>query len=192
LQIKDSPRSHEAHEGKPKILRVLRGFVVKTNQGAWMRFRVHLAIVVIMLGGLANAEEPLGSQKAPAPYTPGLGDFMTAYVQPHHVKLGLAGREKNWKLAEYEADELKETFEDVTSYQGDWNKLPVAKLVETNITPALAAVADAVKHQSAPDFAKAFAKLSAACNACHQATDHSFIVIKPPAASSFPDQEFKP
>jgi hypothetical protein len=40
------------------------------------------------------------------PYAPGLGDFMTAYVQPHHIKLWLAGNVGNWKLAAYEADEL--------------------------------------------------------------------------------------
>jgi len=157
-----------------------------------MRGILWAVIIATGLAVPAEAEEPVAAQKAPEAYAPGLGDFMTAYVQPHHVKLGLAGREKNWKLAEYEADELKETFEDVTTYQGDWNKLPIAKLVEANIIPALAAVADAIKQQSAGEFAKAYARLSAACNACHQATDHGFVVIKSPAASSFPDQEFKP
>ena len=29
--------------------------------------------------------------KSTAPYHPGLGDLMTAFVQPRHIKLGLAG-----------------------------------------------------------------------------------------------------
>src|ERR1700678_879869 len=71
-----------------------------------------------------------GDPKAAAPakstatvveaYAPGLGDFMTAYVQPHHIKLWLAGNGGNWKLAAYEADELTETFEDITTYQATW------------------------------------------------------------------------
>ena len=32
----------------------------------------------------------------PPTYRPGLGDLMTMTVQPRHIKLGLAGREKNW------------------------------------------------------------------------------------------------
>ena len=37
--------------------------------------------------------------KPPEPYVPGLGDFMTAAVQPHHIKVGLAGHAANWPLA---------------------------------------------------------------------------------------------
>lgn len=130
--------------------------------------------------------------KGPEPYVPGLGEFMTAYVQPHHIKLGLAGREKNWPLAAYEANELRETFEDVATYQGKWHDLPITKLVETNMEPALKAVDSAIEAKDADGFGKAFAKLSTACNACHKATDHGFIVVKPPSADSFPDQQFRP
>ena len=42
-----------------------------------------------------------------------LGDLMTAFVQPRHIKLGLAGNEQDWLYAAYELDQLRETFADV-------------------------------------------------------------------------------
>jgi hypothetical protein len=35
---------------------------------------------------------------------------MTALVQPHHIKLGLAENEQNWIYAANEVDQLGETF----------------------------------------------------------------------------------
>ncbi len=46
--------------------------------------------------------------EAPPPYRPGLGDLMTMTVQPRHIKLALAGREKNWVYAAYELHQLDE------------------------------------------------------------------------------------
>jgi hypothetical protein len=34
---------------------------------------------------------------------------MTAFVQPRHIKLGLAGSERNWSYAAYELDQLRGT-----------------------------------------------------------------------------------
>src|ERR1700687_4124690 len=52
--------------------------------------------------------------KSASPYHPGLGDLMTAFVQPRHIKLGLAGSEQNWPYAAYELAELRESFGDVS------------------------------------------------------------------------------
>ena len=150
------------------------------------------SVSVALLTDPAFAQEKAGSAKAPEPYAPGLGDFMTAYVQPHHIKLWLAGHADNWPLAEYEADELKESFEDVTTYQGNWHELPIAKLIAANIDPALSAVDDAIKARSGPKFTTAFERMTVACNNCHKTTDHAFLVVKVPKASDFPDQEFAP
>jgi len=142
-----------------------------------------LALAGAMLAASAAAETP-------EPYVPGLGDFMTAYVQPHHVKLWLSGSARNWPLARYEADELSETFEDVVSYQGKWHDLPVASLVKDNIDPALAELGKAIDAKDEVAFRAAYLKLNGACNACHQAADHGFIVIQSPIANAYPDQNF--
>ena len=39
--------------------------------------------------------------------------LVTAFVQPRHIRLGLAGNEQNWLYAAYELDQLRETFADV-------------------------------------------------------------------------------
>ncbi len=45
-------------------------------------------------------------------YKPGLGEFMMG-IQVHHAKIWFAGKNQNWKLADFEIGEIKETLEDV-------------------------------------------------------------------------------
>src|SRR5882724_11161535 len=92
-----------------------------------------VALSLALLASVALAEDA----KKPEPYVPGLGEFMTSAVQPHHIKIWLAGHAGNWPLAEYEAKELRETFEDIATYQGVWNDFPIAKLAEANVIPPL-------------------------------------------------------
>ena len=154
-----------------------------------------LRLAALVVGGLAtgttSAEPPQATAPLVEPYVPGLGDFMTGYVQPHHIKLWFAGRATNWKLAAYEADELVETFDDVTTYRASWNEVPVAQLVESVLRPALQEVIAAIADRSAPRFKVAYGRRTAACNACHRAVDHDFLVIKAPIANPFPDQDFR-
>lgn len=154
-------------------------------------FGIALAAYLGLSTAMARAEEP-AAQKAPEPYAPGLGDFMTAYVQPHHIKVWLAGSAKNWPLAEYEAKELRETFEDVTTYQAVWNNFPIAKLVKSNLLPPLGDLDQAIKDRSPGNFRKAYDRVTAACDSCHRATGNSFLVIRTPSGQDFPDQDFRP
>jgi hypothetical protein len=55
----------------------------------------------------------VGVVTAQQPHPAAVGDLMTAFVQPRHIKLGLAGREDNWPYAAYELDQLRETFADL-------------------------------------------------------------------------------
>jgi hypothetical protein len=142
-------------------------------------------------GAIAADTKPTASPAAaPSPYEPGLGDFMTAYVQPHHAKLWFAGSAGNWVLATYEADELSETFDDIVSYQGILKDKPVARLVGTLIKPAMTKVDAAIAAKDRAAFNTAYTALTAACNACHTATQHGFIRIKIPVNNPFGDQEF--
>jgi cytochrome c556 len=137
----------------------------------------------------ASAED---ATKPPEPYVPGLGEFMTSGVQPHHIKIWLAGHAANWPLAEYEAKELRETFEDISTFQGSWNNFPIAKLAETNLNPPLDALDKAIKAKDSAGFKTAYDQVSAACNACHQATGNEFVSIRTPSGQDFPDQNFQP
>jgi len=72
----------------------------------------------------------VGAQPAKEPYAPGLGEFMAA-TQLRHAKLWFAGQAKNWDLAGYEVDEIKEGLEDAAK------QFPTpGQRVEVNMTAA--------------------------------------------------------
>ena len=150
-----------------------------------------LVIVAVIVAGATELAPP-STFAAPdvEPYVPGLGDFMTAYVQPHHIKLWLAGSAGNWQLAAYEANELGETFEDISTYQATWKNVPVTQLVKVIIEPALAKVEAAIADKNVGAFKTAYGTLTAACNSCHKAARHDFLEIIVPTADPFSDQHF--
>ncbi|HTZ36755.1 MAG TPA: hypothetical protein VMB84_12060 [Stellaceae bacterium] len=175
-----------------------------------------IALFVALLPGLSPA---LAQQKAPmpgmagkampgmempgmemhevlskAPYHPGLGELMTAFVQPRHIKLGLAGAARNWAYAAYELGELRETFDDVGKLVVKHGNLEIAPASAATVAPAMDALEKAIKAKDAAGFATAYGDLTAACNACHKSADHPMIVIKVPdvAGTAFPDQDFAP
>jgi cytochrome c556 len=159
-----------------------------------MTRNVALSVVLLsmLLAGAAGAGVAADGAPAAQPeaYAPGLGDFMTAYVQPHHIKLWLAGNSGDWKLAAYEADELGETFDDITTYQATWKTVPVAKLVKAIIEPSLKKVDAAIAAKNAAAFKTAYRELTAGCNSCHMSASHDFLEIKVPTANPFSDQTF--
>src|SRR5271154_1811941 len=132
--------------------------------------------------------------KSAAPYHPGLGELMTAFVQPRHIKLGLAGEAQNWDYAAYELGELRETFEDVGKLVPKHGTLAIAPAIASTVTPAMAALDAAIKAKDPAAFTKAYADLTESCNACHRSADHPMIVIQVPNVSgtAFPDQDFRP
>jgi len=58
----------------------------------------------------AQTAAPTTAVLAQPEYHPSLGDLMTMAVQPRHLKLGIAGKEKNWAYAKYELSELRNAF----------------------------------------------------------------------------------
>jgi hypothetical protein len=54
--------------------------------------------------------------------------LMTAFVQPRHIKLGLAGNEQNWPYAAYELEQLRETFGDVAEIMPKYRDLSIPDL----------------------------------------------------------------
>lgn len=130
--------------------------------------------------------------KSAAPYQPGLGDLMTAFIQPRHIKLGLAGSAGNWVYAAYALSELHETFERVATLVPKHGNLMISDAIAATVAQPMVALDAAIKARDNAAFAKAYADLTASCNACHQSADHAAIVIQVPNASGFPDQDFRP
>jgi hypothetical protein len=128
------------------------------------------------------------------PYHPGLGELMTAFVQPRHIKLGLAGAAQNWDYAAYELGELRETFDDVGKLILKHGKLDIPQAIAATMAQPMEALDAAIKSKDQAAFTQAYADLTASCNACHQSADHPIIVIKVPTVTgtAFPDQDFSP
>jgi hypothetical protein len=134
----------------------------------------------------------MSETRSAAPYHPGLGELMTAFVQPRHIKLGLAGSERNWPYAAYELGELAETFDDVAKLVPIHDNLPIPEMIASTVKQPMAALDAAIKARDAAAFTEAYADLTASCNACHQSANHPMIVIRVPTVSPFPDQDFRP
>jgi hypothetical protein len=128
----------------------------------------------------------------PQAYRPGLGDLMTMTVQPRHIKLGLAGQQRNWPYAKYELHELEESFERVVRVWPKYKGLPLGGMLDAMTKGPMAALSKAIADRDAEQFALAYGHLTEGCNACHQAANVGLVVIKVPDASSFPNQDFKP
>jgi hypothetical protein len=107
----------------------------------------------------ADSPDKGGTQAAG--YTPGLGDLMTASVQPRHTKLGLAGQAGNWAYASYEFGELKEALDEVANLLPTWEGKPIAtRLYPIAAKPSHMLYA-AIQAEDEPAFDKACAGLTA-------------------------------
>jgi hypothetical protein len=145
-----------------------------------------------LLAGLAIVVAPRAVTSEPAkPYEPGLVEFMM-YVQIHHTKLWLAGSARNWDLADYQVDELKELLEDIAKSIPVYKEVPVGKMIEATAMAPIGDIEAAIKARDGKAFASAFDKLTAACNSCHEAANRGFIVVQRPTTSPFPNQSFAP
>jgi hypothetical protein len=129
---------------------------------------------------------------ATAQHAAALGDLMTAFVQPRHIKIGLAGAERNWPYAAYELDQLRETLADVAEILPKYRDLSIPDTIIATVKDPLAALDRAIKAEDSNQFTTAYGRLTAACNACHRSYDRGAIVIQPATVAAFPDQDFRP
>ena len=156
-----------------------------------------LALVLVALlavpSGSSFAQSQFGDPNAqPAPFNPQMAALMGMLIQPRHAKLGLAGAAENWPLANYSLRELRQGFAVTSRAVPRWKGLPVPDLFDAAVDRPLKLIEAAVKLQYKAQFDEAFGKLTEGCNACHATTEHPYIVIKAPAASAFPNQDFEP
>jgi hypothetical protein len=118
-------------------------------------------------------------------YIPGLGEFMSG-IQVHHEKLWFAGTAQNWKLANFEIDEIREALDDIQRFCTDRPEIASIPM----ILPPMDSISKAVAKQDLPRFKSAFVLLTGTCNNCHRATKHEFNVIQIPTTPPFSNQVF--
>lgn len=115
-------------------------------------------------------------------YRPELGHQMLD-LQIRHARLWFAGKAKNWILAAFELQELKEAFEAVIEQNPDDANFQPERLAD--ILPAMTnapvrTLRDAIDHGDKAKFEAAFDGLSAACTGCHRAAGIPFLIIQRP------------
>ena len=104
----------------------------------------------------------------------------------------IPGRVTNWPLAAYELDLIQQSFDAAARFYPVFKGVPVAELVKQESAPPIADLRRAIDAKSSDGSAKAFVRLTEACNGCHRAAGVGFIVIRTPAASPFSNQLFPP
>jgi hypothetical protein len=87
---------------------------------------------------------------------------------------------RNWDLADYQIDELKEGLEDVVKHFPVYKEMPVGQMIGTTIMTPIAEVEKAIKARDRGKFVSTFDKLTDTCNTCHQSANRAFIVVRAP------------
>ena len=150
-----------------------------------------MKLAVLAAAAVALALPLAASAEQQKPFTPGLGEIMTLQ-QMRHLKLWFAGRSGNWDLADYELDELKEGFEDIGTYFPTKDGVPTGPMAAAIVEKEVAELDKAIKAKNAKGFVAAFDRLTASCNACHQASKKEFIVVQRPTGNPYANQSFAP
>jgi|HubBroStandDraft_1064217.scaffolds.fasta_scaffold684404_1 hypothetical protein len=147
------------------------------------------AVIAALAAALSSPA--LADDQSHAPYAPRLNSIMIG-IQLGHFKLWYAGIVRNWDLANYELTLIKTAFEDGKKY---YPNLPMADM--STLTQPADELGDAIKAKDGAKFTKAFERLTAECNTCHQAAGLGFIVIRTPRlspieTSPLSDEAFSP
>ena len=143
----------------------------------------------------APAAPPSGGGLQILDFKPAFDDLMTMLVQPRHIKLWLAAQQQNWQLAGFELNEMGSALRRVGQTIPKYRNISVDATVGSMFAPKIQAVAGAITAKNIGQFNSAYAELTNACNLCHEALEHPFLVIKVPdasAANAFSDQDFRP
>ncbi len=165
-----------------------------------MRYRtIGIVLAAALLPLAVKAQGPTSPAKdapkearkdVPKTYVPGLEQFMNLILIEHN-KLWFAGKSRNWPLAEYQLGEIKEIMGDVQDFVPTFRNLPLADMLDAVITKEIATLEKAIGGKDYKAFSVGYDKLTAACNACHQGTENSFVVIKRPTQPAFTNQDYR-
>jgi hypothetical protein len=115
-----------------------------------------------------------------------------AATQLRHAKLWFAGKNRNWELAAYEVDEIKEGLQDAAKFHATADGIPVAEMIKTILDPRLERIEKAVDAKNSAQFASAFDALTDGCNSCHTKAGKPFIRIQRPSEAPLSNQNFAP
>jgi hypothetical protein len=122
---------------------------------------------------------------------PGVGEIMSA-IQLHFGKLFYAARARNWKLASFEVDEVKENLDKAAVLRPEENGTRLGGVVDAFEQTQLAALSAAIGKRDSVSFGRSYDEALEVCNSCHRATGRPFIVITKPTGAPVPNQQWVP
>lgn len=113
-------------------------------------------------------------------------------MQTHAGKLHFAAEANNWPLTNFYLHELEEAMEEIEAAHIVEDGHKVSEMAGRFLKPPLEGMEAAAKASDAKDFGLQYDTLVTACNGCHKATEHGFIVIQRPSAPIWTHQRFTP
>ncbi len=160
-----------------------------------LRYRSVVLFFSMLIGACTQTDKTLQLQskidelerKVDAAYKPGFGEFMSE-IQVHHEKLWFAGKNENWRLADFEIHEIMESLQGIQLYAAEREESK--KVVILN--PAIDSLNHAIEQKDTAQFNRSFILLTNTCNNCHTAVDYDFNMVKIPETPPFSNQVFKP
>lgn len=113
-----------------------------------------------------------------------------AWLQRWTMKLGYSIAAKNDRLADLYMHELEETVEAIVEEIPEYEGLKIALATGVILKPELEPLAEKIDRADWPGATEHYARLIDACNRCHAATQHEFIVITVPEGEPPFNQRF--
>jgi cytochrome c553 len=148
------------------------------------------ALAVLWIGSsLPLAAQEQKPENAQDRYVPTLNTLMMV-TQLGHFKLWYAGAVQNWPLANYELAQIRANIVNAKKLYPNKSESNMSMM-----TPPADDLDEAIKAKDSAKFVKAFGKLTAACNSCHEEAGFGFIKIREPRlspieTSPFSDESF--
>ncbi|WP_436514792.1 hypothetical protein [Ekhidna sp. To15] len=112
------------------------------------------------------------------------------YYQKFSHKLWLAGKNKNWKLADFYTHELEEVTENLIEGDVIHDNYNMSNLSEAILLPKIEKVEEAIRQENEVLFLENYELMISSCNLCHNTTKHNFIKITIPNDSTIWNQDF--
>jgi hypothetical protein len=172
---------------------------VKNHNLAGLMFAGSLTLaasaIAVATAAPAPATPPAGGGLVILDFKPAMDDLMTMLIQPRHIKLYLAGQQRNWTLAAFQLNELTSGLRRIGQTIPKYRNFSVDATVGSIFAPKIQSMNAAIAAKNPAMFNTAYGELTNACNDCHAGMEHDFLVIKVPdanAAAAYPNQDFRP
>jgi hypothetical protein len=149
------------------------------------------AAAILMVGLAASrslaAEPEAASSPQATGYLPSISDLMIATIQPRHERLWRAAQDGNWEFAAYELGNLQGAFNRLGHAHPTEHDIALPEMIGSVTGQPFKELKGAIQSKDVTAFAKAYAGLTDACNACHQALNHGVVEIVVPSRTSASD-----